>query len=39
MIEDSCLDDQKFKFILYVSFRNKDEAIALELLEGLQKIN
>lgn len=31
--EEEMITDGKFKFILYVSFPNKDESIALELCE------
>lgn len=36
--EDSQLTEG-FKFVFYVSFANQKEAIGLELLEGLVKIN
>jgi len=32
------MDEEKFKFVLYASFPNKDEAIGLPLYEGLDKL-
>ena len=36
--ENSQLSNE-FKFILYVSFANEKEALGLELMDGLEKIN
>ena len=36
--EDNQLDSERFKFILYVSFPKRDEAIALDLCQGLTEI-
>jgi len=36
--ESSQLDSNKFKFVLFVCFPTREEAIALELMEGLQQI-
>ena len=33
--EELMLDKERFKFVLFVSFHTKEDAIGLELLEGL----
>ena len=35
---EQLMDEEKFKFVLYASFPNKDEAIGLPLYEGLDKL-
>lgn len=36
--EDSQLSRTKFKFVFYVSFRDKDSGIAVDLLQGCQEL-
>jgi hypothetical protein len=36
--DKNLLDQENFKLVLYVSFPKREEAIALDLFEGLQEI-